>query len=112
MGIGGGTFSVPLLGRAGLDIHKAVGTSAALGVFVAIPATLGFMLAGQGLPELPALSVGYVNMLALLLMIPASMLGAPLGVRLAHRLSETTLHFIFAGFLLLSGGRMALALFF
>lgn len=111
MGIGGGTFSVPLLGRSGLDIHKAVGTSAALGVFVAIPATLGFMLAGQGLPELPALSVGYVNMLALLLMIPASMLGAPLGVRLAHRLSETTLHFIFAGFLLLSGGRMALALF-
>jgi len=112
MGIGGGTFSVPLLGRAGLDIHKAVGTSAALGVFVAIPATLGFMLAGQGLPALPPLSVGYVNMLALLLMIPTSILGAPIGVRLAHRLSENTLHYIFAGFLFLSGGRMALALFF
>ena len=110
MGIGGGTLSVPLLGLSGRDVHKAVGTSSAIGVVIAVPATIGFMVAGWSVPDLPPYSIGYVNVMAFVLMIPASVLGAPFGARLAHRLSKPVLKYIFAGFLMLSSSRMIIAL--
>jgi uncharacterized membrane protein YfcA len=110
MGIGGGTLSVPLLGMSGRDVHKAVGTSSALGVVIAVPATLGFIVAGWHIRDLPDYSLGYVNALALGVIIPTSMLGAPLGARLAHSLAKPTLTYIFAGFLLLSSSRMIASL--
>jgi uncharacterized membrane protein YfcA len=111
MGIGGGTLSVPLLNASGRDVLRAVGTSSVFGVFIAVPATLGFMAAGWSLPNLPPLSLGYVNVLAVLAIIPTSMLAAPLGARLAHRLSKKALNSIFAGFLIVAGGRMLVAIF-
>ncbi|MGB0698937.1 MAG: sulfite exporter TauE/SafE family protein [Parvibaculales bacterium] len=111
MGIGGGTLSVPLLNASGRDVLRAVGTSSVFGVFIAIPATLGFMLAGRALPDLPDYALGYVNLLAVLAIIPTSMLAAPLGARLAHRLSKKALNTIFAGFLIVAGGRMLIAIF-
>lgn len=112
MGIGGGTLSVPLLNASGRDVHRAVGTSSLLGVIIAVPATLGFIIGGWSLPDLPPMAFGYVDALAFAMMIPTSMAGAPLGVKLAHRLSKRALTNIFAGFLLLSGGRMLVALVF
>ena len=110
MGIGGGTLSVPLLNASGRDVLRAVATSSVLGVIIAVPATIGFIIGGWNLPDLPPFALGYVNMLAFLMMIPTSMLGAPLGAKLAHKLSKPTLNKIFAGFLFVSGGRMLLAL--
>lgn len=111
MGIGGGTLSVPLLNASGRDVLRAVGTSSVFGIFIAVPATLGFMVGGWSLPDLPPFAFGYVNLIAILAIIPTSMLAAPVGARLAHRLSKKTLNGIFAGFLIVSGGRMLLALF-
>lgn len=110
MGIGGGTLSVPLLGLSGRDVHKAVGTSAALGVLIAVPATLGFMLSDTGLATPPYLSVGYISLIAVALVFPLSVWAAPTGAKLAHKLSQKTLGYIFAGFLLVSGTRMLLAI--
>ena len=112
MGIGGGTLSVPLLNASGHDVHRAVGTSSAIGVLIAVPAAIGFILGGWSLPDLPPFAFGYVNALAFALMIPTSMLGAPLGVRLAHRMSKKSLNIVFASFLFISGGRMLLAILF
>ena len=110
MGIGGGTLSVPLLGASGRDMHRAVATSACLSVIIAVPAALGFVMGGWSLPDLPPYSFGYVNLLALMAVIPASMLGAPTGARFAHIMTPRQLELVFAGFLLLSGSRMVLAL--
>ena len=110
MGIGGGTLSVPLLNASGHDVLRAVATSSVIGVIIAVPATVGFIIGGWNLPDLPPLALGYVNVLAILMIIPASMAGAPLGAKLAHRLSKKNLNRIFAGFLFISGGRMLLAL--
>jgi uncharacterized membrane protein YfcA len=92
-------------------VLRAVGTSSVFGVFIAVPAALGFMAGGWSLPDLPPLSIGYVNLVAVSAIIPASMLAAPLGARLAHRLSKKTLNGIFAGFLIVAGTRMLLAIF-
>jgi hypothetical protein len=106
MGIGGGTISVPLLTAFGFDIRKAVGTASALGFVIAIPGTIGYVLAGLGAPDLPAGSIGYLNLIALVALVPLTMLVAPLGARLAHNIPRAALSYAFAAFLTLTAVRM------
>ena len=77
MGLGGGTLGVPVFTLLGVPIHRAVGTAAGLGLFIAIPGTLGWLWAGLGVPGRPPLSLGYVNAVGLALIVPATMLAAP-----------------------------------
>jgi uncharacterized protein len=106
LGIGGGTISVPTLAACGYAMPVAVGTGAALGLAIAVPGTLGFIISGWGAPDLPPFSVGYINLIAVVVIAPMSVLLAPQGARLAHWLPEVWLRRGFAGFLLLVAGRM------
>jgi uncharacterized membrane protein YfcA len=106
MGIGGGTLGVPYFNAFGYPVHRAVGTSAAIGLIVAVPAAIGFIISGWGIPALPQASIGHVNLLGLLLIAPFTSMTAPLGVRLAHHLSPRALKFAFAIFLFATSARM------
>lgn len=106
MGIGGGTLSVPAMTLCGTAMHKAVGTSAAFGLVISVPATAGFMLGGWNAVGLPPYSLGYVNGLGLLIIVPTTLLSVPLGVHLAHSLSQNGLRRAFGVFLGLTAGRM------
>jgi len=101
MGVGGGAFSAMFLTLYGQTIHIAVATSSAVGVFISIPGTIGYMLAGwQYQALMPPLSVGYVSILGLLLFAPASVLAAPYGAKIAHQWSRRKLETAFGLFLL------------
>lgn len=106
MGIGGGSLSVPTLVAFGTPMHTAVGTSAALGVMLAIPAALGFIVSGWGAVGTPPLSLGFVNIPSLIVIGGLATLTAPLGVALAHRLDAKLLRIVFAIFLIVVGLRM------
>ena len=106
MGIGGGNLNNMFMTSFGRPIHQAVATSAGLGMLIAIPGVLGYIWAGWGNPALPPLSLGYVSMLALVLPMPMSLLCAPIGVRLAHRLSKRQMEIAFGVFLILVALRM------
>lgn len=106
MGIGGGSLSVPTLSAFGHPMHKAVGTGAALGVMLAIPGALGFAVSGWAAAGRPPLSIGYVNLPALILIGVVASLVAPLGAALAHRLDQKQLRGAFAVFLVVVGLRM------
>lgn len=106
MGIGGGSLTVPTLVAFGETMHKAVGTSAAIGVAIAISGTLGFLISGWGVSDLPPLSLGYVNLVALVLVGAMAAVCAPLGAALAHRLDQKTLKYVFAAFLVAVGLNM------
>ncbi len=106
MGIGGGSLSVPTLVAFGASMHAAVGTSAAIGVAIAISGALGFVISGWGVAGLPPLSLGYVNVVALLLVALLAALFAPVGAALAHKMDQKTLKYVFAGFLVLVGLNM------
>lgn len=106
MGIGGATISVPWMALCRVPMHTAVGTASALGLVIAIPAALGFILIGWSVPGLPPFSLGYINFLAWPLIIPASVLAAPWGVRLAHSVSVERLRIFFAFFLVVIALRM------
>lgn len=111
MGIGGATISVPWMTLCRVPIHTAVGTASALGLVIAIPAVAGFIIMGWGQAGLPPFSLGYINLLAWPLIIPAGILAAPWGARLAHSVSVKKLRAFFAAFLVLLAVRMLWAAF-
>lgn len=106
MGIGGGSMTVAVLTLMSEPIHRAVGTSALFGLVISIPGAIGFIYAGWGNEFLPAGSLGFVNLIGFLFIAPATVLAAPLGVRLAHALSRRHLSLLFGSFLLLVAVRM------
>jgi uncharacterized membrane protein YfcA len=110
MGIGGGTLSVPILSLCAFPIRRAVGTASAIGLIIAIPAALGFMVAGLNIPDRPIASLGYVNIIGFGLIVPASILCAPIGVKIAHSIDVNLLRKAFALFLSLSALRMLLSI--
>lgn len=106
MGIGGGQLSSLFMTFYGRPIHQAVATSSGLGVIISIPGALGFIYAGwPKMAVLPPLSLGYVSLIGFLLFVPTSVWTAPIGARLAHRLSKRKLEVVFGLFLLIVAGR-------
>lgn len=106
MGIGGGQLSSLFMTFYGRPIHQAVATSSGLGVIISIPGALGFIYAGwPKMAVLPPLSLGYVSLIGFLLFVPTSVWTAPIGARLAHRLSKRKLEVVFGIFLLTVAGR-------
>lgn len=111
MGIGGGQLSSLFMTFYGRPIHQAVATSSGLGVLISIPGALGFIYAGwPKMDVLPPLSLGYVSLIGMALFIPTSVWTAPIGARMAHRLSKRRLEVAFGLFLLLVAGRFVWSL--
>lgn len=106
MGIGGATISVPWMSMCRVPMHTAVGTASALGLVIAVPAAIGFIVIGWGQAGLPPFSLGYINFLAWPLIIPASVLTAPWGACMAHSVSVERLRKFFAAFLVVIAGKM------
>ena len=106
MGIGGGSLTVPTLVAFGATMHAAVGTSAAIGVAIALSGTLGFVISGWNEVGLPPFSVGYINLVALVLVAVLAAVFAPMGAAIAHRLNQQTLKYVFAAFLVAVGLNM------
>ncbi len=106
MGIGGGTVCVPLLNFLGYDIRRAVGTSAAIGFVIGLPGAVIYMLTGLGSEGLPPCSVGYVNLVAVAVIIPLTTTFAGVGVKLAHTIPHRALRLSFGLFLAITSGRM------
>lgn len=111
MGIGGGTLSVPVLSLFSFPLRRAVGTAAAIGLIIAVPGTLGFILNGWHAAGLPPFSLGYVSLVGIAAIVPTSMLFAPYGARAAHGMEVGWLRKSFAIFLGLTGLKMVGSLF-
>jgi uncharacterized membrane protein YfcA len=118
MGVGGGLFANLLMTFYGRPIHQAVATSSALAVLISIPGALGYVYAGwpaaARFPDVAALQVpfafGYVSLIGTLVVMPTTLLTAPLGVRAAHALTKRQLELAFGCYLFLVGGRFVISL--
>lgn len=101
MGIGGGAISASLMVLCGKTIHRAIGTASGIGMFIAVPATVGYIYSGWGLEGRPIVSLGYVNLLGFILIAMTSLIFIPLGARTAHRTDQRRLKMIFGIFLII-----------
>jgi len=118
MGVGGGLFANLLMTFYGRPIHQAVATSSALAVLISIPGALGYIYAGwpaaARFPDVAALqlpfALGYVSLIGALLVMPTTLITAPLGVKVAHALSKRTLEMAFGAYMFIVGGRFAISL--
>jgi uncharacterized membrane protein YfcA len=101
MGIGGGSFGVPVMSLFAVPIHRAVATAAGFGVLIAVPSVAGFLLADIPATSRPPFTVGAVNLPAFVLVISMTLITAPFGARLAHRMDAKPLKRVFGVFLTL-----------
>lgn len=106
MGVGGGVFGNIFLSLYGRPMHQIVGTSASLGVLIAVPGMIGYMIAGLSSSALtPIGSIGHVSLLATLIVAPLASACAPFGVHAAHRFTPEQLKRAFGVFLLILSAR-------
>ena len=96
VGAGGAFISVPFMTWCNVPIHNAVATSSALGFPIALAGTIGYLIAGWNLPQMPPGTIGYLFWPGLVVLSMASMLTAPLGARLAHSMDIAPLKRAFA----------------
>lgn len=99
MGIGGGSFGVPIMSLYGTPIHRAVATAAGFGVIIAVPSVIGFLFLRVDAALRPPLTIGAVNLVAFAIVITMTMITAPLGAKLAHATDPKLLRRVFALFL-------------
>lgn len=99
LGIGGAVMNVPYLNRGGLPLKTAIASGSVLGAVIAFIATIGYLVSGHG-------SGGYINFMAFIMIVPASVLMAPIGVRMSHKIPVAKLKVIFAGMLILLAVKM------
>ena len=98
MGIGGATFTVPLLTLHGKPLLQSVATATGIGPIIAVPGIIGYIWSGWNMPGLPPYSLGYVSLAAFLIM-PLSVVMAPYGVSMAHGIDKRRLELAFAAFI-------------
>lgn len=99
MGIGGGSFGVPTMSLYNVPIHRAVATAAGFGVIIAVPSVIGFLTVDLLAP--PPFTIGAVNLPAFILVIAMTLITAPWGAALAHRMDPKPLKRVFGVFLIL-----------
>ena len=102
IGIGGGSFSVPTLTMFSKKIHEAVGTSAVFGFLIAFPGAITFAITGYWKQGLPLYSIGYINIIIVLMISITSVFTAGYGAKVSTKIDKILLRKIFAIFLLLT----------
>ena len=111
VGIGGGTFSVPILTAFSFPAHKAVGTAAGIGLIISLPAAITMLLFGNTPSDAPLGTYGLVNFLGFVCIVPLTVFFAPIGAKLASIMNANQLKRVFAVVLLMTGLRMFAQLF-
>ncbi|SLN67195.1 Sulfite exporter TauE/SafE [Roseovarius albus] len=101
MGIGGGSFGVPLMSLYNTPIHRAVATAAGFGILIAVPSVIGFLFLDIAEDYRPPLTIGAVNLVAFGVVIAMTLITTPWGVKLAHAMDPKPLKRVFAVFLTL-----------
>lgn len=96
IGIGGGIITVPVLAMAlKFNIRRAIGTSLVMMAFMSMAGSMGYLINGLSVPNLPPYSIGYVNLLAWACLAITSIPVAQIGARTAHKLPATQIRYIF-----------------
>lgn len=109
--IGGGTLTVPFLMRCNVQITKAIGTSAAVGLPIALAGAVGYWMNGRAVENLPDYMLGYIFWPAVASMAVMSLMTAPMGAKLAHRLPTAALKKLFALLLIVLSTQMLFTIF-
>ena len=111
VGAGGGVISIPLMTLCNVPMRNAIGTSAALGLPIAVAGAVGYVITGMDQSQLPPLTFGYVYLPALIGLVLGTFFTVPHGAKAAHTLPVKTLKKVFGVILFVMATKMLLTLF-
>jgi uncharacterized protein len=94
--VGGGFLTVTYLSYKNIVMKRAIGTSAAIGLPIAISGTIGYMISGWSKTLSVPYTIGFIYLPAFLAISIAISITAPYGARCSHHLPEAYLKKIFA----------------
>ena len=106
MGIGGGIINTPIIKMFGYSINTAIGSSAAIGLLIALIGAIGFAITGSYLNIDAQLSIGFVNIPAFLIFVPITMFMAKIGAKTVHKVDRKLVGKLFGMFLLFVSCRL------
>jgi len=106
MGIGGGVFNTPIFKMFGYPINIAIGSSAAIGFFIALIGAIGFAISGSYLNIYVPLSVGFVNIPAFLVFVPITTIMAKIGAETVHKVDKRLIGKLFGIYLFIVACRL------
>ncbi|WP_072777299.1 sulfite exporter TauE/SafE family protein [Marivita hallyeonensis] len=101
IGIGGGNINNVFMTLFGRSLHQAIATSAGLGLLIGLPGLAIYVVTGLGVAGRPIASLGYLNLLGFMFIMPIAVWLAPVGARIAHGLSDRRMKQLFGLFLVL-----------
>lgn len=93
---GAAFLTIPFMAWCNVPLKRAVGTAAAIGFPLGLVASAGYIYAGMQAGPLPRYSLGFIYLPALAMIVIPSMLTAPLGASLSHRMPVKQLRMVFA----------------
>lgn len=99
LGAGAAIITVPYLQGAGYRMRVASAIAAGLSAAIGLGAGVGYLLGGLGVTDLPPYAIGYLYLPAFAGMALGALVGSPAGIRISHRLAESTQFRLFAGYL-------------
>jgi len=102
-GTSGGTLTTPILTALKVPLAKAIAISSATGLVTGPVAAVGAVISGWNARDLPDYSLGYVDMVVFLVMMPTVMISAPWGVEMSHRMNGRALQLTYAFLLVVVG---------
>jgi uncharacterized membrane protein YfcA len=111
VGAGGGFISIPLMSFCNVPMRQCVATSSALGLPIAIAGTIGFLISGWDKDHLPAYSLGYLYLPALIGIVIGTFVTVPIGAKMAHTIPVPKLKKVFAVILAIMAVKMTVSLF-
>jgi len=109
VGVGGASLAIPYFTARSVPVRRAIGSASAVAIPIGAAAVVGYVVAGLGAATLPRHCAGFVHLPALAAVAGTSVLAAPLGAALSHRLPVESLKKIFACLLYVVVGKMLMA---
>ncbi len=107
---GAAFMTIPFMAWCNVPLKRAVGTAAGIGFPLGVAASVGYAIAGMRAGPMPDWSLGFIYLPALLLIVPPSVLVAPLGARVSQRMPVKQLRIVFALTLYAIAIRMVISL--
>ena len=99
-------MNVPIMKLCGYNINKAIGSSAAIGFFIALFGAAGFLISGSYLQSNLPLSIGFINIPAFLIFVPITTFMARIGASLLHKVDKKLISKLFGGFLIIVASKL------
>ena len=103
MGITGAMINVPILRYLGYPISKCIGSAAAIGFFISLTGSVGFLISGFYFEVNLPFSLGFVNIPAFILFVPITTFMARIGANTVYRMNKLKAQRLFGVFLYVIG---------